>query len=83
MNLEELIHDMVKRGEMTHLSLSPYEKQWAVSFCAASPINGYTFIIDDDPVNAICRAIEETKLRKRRGNSRVEGKGETTETAEG
>ncbi len=82
MSLEELIHDMVKRGEMTHLSLSPYEKQWAVSFCAASPINGYTFIIDDDPVNAIRRALTET-IRKQRRDAGRPRKSETTETAEG
>lgn len=66
MTLEELIRDMAQRGELTHLSLSPYEKQWAVSFCAASPIGGYTFILDMDPVEALCRAISETKLRKQR-----------------
>jgi hypothetical protein len=65
-NLEALIRDMVARGEMTHLSLSPYEKQWAVSFCAASPINGYTFVLDKDPINALCRAITETKLKTRK-----------------
>ncbi len=63
--LERLIRDMVEKGELTHLSLSPYEKNWAVSYCAASPVGGYTFIIDKDPVNAIVRAIEETKLKKR------------------
>ncbi len=83
MKLEELIHDMAKRGELTHLSLSPVGKEWAVSFCAASPINGYTFVVDADPVNAICRAIEETKLRKQRSDAGRPRKSETTETAEG
>ncbi len=73
MNLEELIRDMAERGELTHLSISPVHNgkkvTWAVSFCAASPINGYTFILDDDPVDAMMRAITETKLKKRRGKN--------------
>jgi hypothetical protein len=64
--LEELIRDMAQRGELTHLSLSPVGKEWAASFCAASPIGGYTFILDADPATALVRAIQETKLRKRR-----------------
>lgn len=67
MNLEELIYDMVARGELTHLSISPVGKNgWAVSFCAASPASGYTFVVDKDPVVAMRRAIEETKLKKKR-----------------
>lgn len=70
MTLEELIRDMAQRGELTHLSLSPVhdgkKHTWAASFCAASPIGGYTFILDDDPAEALCRAITETKLRKRK-----------------
>lgn len=77
LNLEELIHDMAERGELTHISLSPYEKQWAVSFCAASPVGGFTFILDDDPVMAMCRAITETKLKTRRRPTRQEGDDDT------
>ncbi len=72
MNLEAMIRDMAARGELTHLSLSPIhdskKPMWAVSFCAASPINGYTFILDPDPVDAMCRAIAETKLKRGRKN---------------
>ncbi len=70
MRLEELIYDMVKRGELTDLSLSPRGDQWSATFAPASPASGFTFVLDKDPVNALRRAIVETKLRKRRGNTR-------------
>jgi hypothetical protein len=70
MSLEDQIREMAAQGELTHLSLTPIHegKQhvWAASFCAASPIGGYTFVLESDPVEALCRAIRETKLKTRK-----------------
>ncbi len=86
MRLEELIQDMVERGEMTHLSLSPVlsgkRQLWEAKFCAASPAGGYTLVSAEDPVEALCGAIENTKLRKRRGNARGPSKGQAEEAVE-
>jgi hypothetical protein len=72
-DLEELIRDVVKRGELTYLSLAPRqirisEKQtvpgWGASFSPAST-TGNTFAEDRDPIVALKACIEEAKLRRK------------------
>lgn len=65
MTLEELIRDMASRGQITHLSVIPDSTGWRAVFCAASVTSGYTTAHDKDPVEAMRKAIVETKIRKR------------------
>jgi hypothetical protein len=71
-NLEDLIRDLCKRGEMTHLSLVPRVISqgtknvhgWGASFSPASTF-GNTFGEDTDPVVALKNALNDAKLRRR------------------
>lgn len=71
-NLEALIRDLAKRGELTHLSLSPRmiergQKKvagWGAIFAPASNF-GNTFGEDTDPVEALKSAINDAKLRRK------------------
>lgn len=72
-DLEELIRDVAKRGELTHLSLSPrrievgenkFINGWGASFSPASN-TGNLFAEDTDPIKALVGAIEEAKLQRR------------------
>ena len=67
MTLEELIEDAAARGELTHLSVSNNAsgKGWSASYGACS-VFGITIVHDTSPTKALRRAIEETKLRKRK-----------------
>lgn len=70
--LEDLIRDLARRGEMTHLSLTPRKIErngksvsgWA---CVLSPasVSGNFFGEDLDPVDAIKNTIRDAKLRRR------------------
>jgi len=71
--LSDLIRDLAKRGELTHLSLSPREielgnnkkvKGWGATFAPASTF-GNTFGEDTDPVVALLNALNDAKLRHR------------------
>lgn len=67
MSLETIIRECVSRGEFVHLSVSsnPSGKGFSCSYAPASAF-GITILSGDDPVEIMCRAITDTKLRKRR-----------------
>lgn len=66
--LEEAIHDLARRGEITHLSLhakhGPGPTVWAASFSPASSM-GNSYAESKDPVTALLEAFEGIKLRRR------------------
>ncbi len=64
-NLEETIRDLAKRGELTHISLTPSQggKKWRALFAPASTF-GNSFAEDVDPVKAIQLACTSAKIRK-------------------
>lgn len=64
MTLEDTLRDLAKRGEITHISLTPSGKGWRASFSPSS-ITGASFGEDRDPVNALLLALASAKLRKR------------------
>lgn len=66
-NLEDLIRDIVARGELTHLSVSPMPtgKGFTASYAPAG-VFGVTIKTHDDPVAALRLAITSTKLKGRR-----------------
>jgi len=53
MTLEDTLRDLAKRGEITHISLTPSAKGWRASFSPSS-ITGASFGEDRDPVNRSC-----------------------------
>lgn len=65
--LEETIRDLAKRGELTHISLTPSQngKKWRALFAPAS-VFGNSFAEDADPVKAIMLACDTAKIRKRK-----------------
>ena len=64
MTLDELVRDLAKRGELTHLSLIPRGTGWSASYTAASPGGSYGTAEADDPVAALLAAVACVKLRK-------------------
>lgn len=68
-NLEDAIHDLAKRGEITHLSLhwNISAKMWDASFSPASSM-GNSYAQSKDPVAAILEAFEGIKLRRPRAS---------------
>jgi hypothetical protein len=80
--LEDMIRDVARRGELTHLSLAPrvirdaddkpIKKGWGASFSPASSQTN-TWAEDEDPVVALKTAIEEARLR--RGKPFADGEG--------
>lgn len=72
-DLEDLIREVAKRGELTHLSLTPRDvkdanekvlyRGWGATFSPASS-QANTFAEDRDPVVALKTAIEEAKMRR-------------------
>lgn len=74
MNLEELIRDAVRAGELTHLSLVPRtvkdenEKPlyhgWGASLSPTS-VSGNLFAEDRDPVVALTKVFEDARLYRK------------------
>lgn len=62
-SFEELIADVVARGELTHLSVVSVAGGFAATFTPASGF-GYTQTRHKDPVQAMRAAIEQTKLAR-------------------
>lgn len=70
-NLEDMIRDLAKRGELSHVSvaLNGSGTQWRASFAPCS-VFGVTFAEDKDPVKALTLAMEGTKLKRRAPSKR-------------
>lgn len=64
--LEDVIRDLAKRGELTHLSLTPSQdgKKWRASFAMSSKF-GISFGEDVDPVKALILACTTAKMKPR------------------
>ncbi len=72
MTLEELIHDMAARGELTHLSVIPHnDGSWAATFCCATAAGGFTTAKHKDPVEAMKLSITEAKVKRRSVHPKV------------
>lgn len=65
-NLEDMIRDLAKRGELTHLALTPTPSgtAWRAVFAPASQF-GVCHGADPDPVKAMLLAIDGAKLRRK------------------
>jgi hypothetical protein len=65
--LEDTIRDLAKRGEISHISLTPSQngKLWRGSFTMCSHF-GVSFAEDADPVQALMLAFTSAKLKKPR-----------------
>lgn len=65
-DLSEVIRDLAKRGELTHLSLTPSQggKKWRASFAMSSKF-GISFGEDEDPVKAMVLACTTAKMKPR------------------
>src|ERR1035437_103027 len=72
MTLDELVRDLAKRGELTHLSLIPHGTGWSASYSAASPAGGFGRAEADDPVGALFGAVADVKPRKFRKKPHAE-----------
>jgi hypothetical protein len=68
-NLEEVLRDLAKRGEISHISLVPSQngKLWRASFAMCSHF-GISFAEDADPAKAIILACTSAKLKKPRAS---------------
>lgn len=64
-NLEDMLRDVVKAGELSHLSLVPSQngKSFRTSYAMCSKF-GITFAEDPDPVKSIMLAISTAKIKK-------------------
>jgi hypothetical protein len=64
--LEEVLRDLAKRGEISHISLTPSQdgKLWRASFTMCSKF-GASFAEDADPARAIILACTTAKLKPR------------------
>ena len=65
--LEAVLRDLAKRGEISHISLTPSQegRMWRASFAMCSHF-GVTLAEDADPVQAILLALTSAKLKKPR-----------------
>ena len=72
MTLDELVRDLAKRGELTHLSLIPHGDGWSASYSAASPAGGFGSAEADDPVAALFGAVASVKPRRWRKKPGIE-----------
>ena len=72
-NLEDVIHDLVARGELSHLSIAPSQdgKMWRASFTMCSKF-GASFAEDEDPVKAIIVACTSAKMKPRAAMKHIE-----------
>lgn len=70
-NLEDVIRDLAKRGELNHISLTPSRngKMWRASFAMCSGF-GISFAEDPDPVKAIIVACTTAKMKPQRAPKR-------------
>lgn len=62
--LDERIRDLVKRGELTHLSLTPTANGWSASYSPAS-VFGNSHAEHADPVQALIAAFDGIKVKRR------------------
>ncbi len=67
MTVDDVLRDLAKRGEISHLSLVPSQggKLWRASFAMCSHF-GVSFAEDADPAKAIILACTSAKLKKPR-----------------
>ncbi len=65
-NLEDLIRELAKRGELSNISISRNgsNTSWRASFTPCSAF-GVSYAEDKDPVKAIMVACDAAKIRKR------------------
>ena len=69
MNLEDMIRDAAKRGELNHLSMIPTDKGFHAAFRVASSTS-HSFGMHEDPVEALRIALKNAKMvRAPRGPS--------------
>lgn len=68
-NLEDVIRDLAKRGELNHISLTPSRngKSFRASFAMCS-VFGISFAEDEDPVKAIIVACTTAKMKPQRAS---------------
>ncbi len=73
-NLEDTLRDLAKRGEISHLSLTPSQsgKLWRASFTMCSKF-GVSFAEDEDPGRAIMLACTTAKMKPHRAEKRNVG----------
>jgi hypothetical protein len=66
-NLEDVLRDLAKRGEISHISLVPSQngKLWRASFAMCSKF-GVSFAEDADPAKAIIIACTTAKTKPQR-----------------
>lgn len=64
--LEAVLHDLAKRGELSHISLTPSQngKLFRASFAMTSKF-GISFAEDVDPAQAIIKACTSAKMKAR------------------
>jgi hypothetical protein len=69
--VDDVLHDLAKRGEISHISLTPSQngKLWRASFAMCSKF-GVTFAEDADPAQAIIRACTSAKMKPRSAQKR-------------
>ena len=67
--LEAVLRDLAKRGEISHISLTPSQggRMWRASFAMCSYF-GVSFAEDVDPVQAILLACTSAKLKRPRAS---------------
>jgi hypothetical protein len=65
-HLEDVLRDLAKRGEISHISLVPSQngKLWRASFAMSSRF-GVSFGEDADPAKAIILACTSAKMKPR------------------
>lgn len=64
--VEEVLNDLAKRGEISHISLVPSQNgKWRASFAMCSAF-GVSFAEDADPAKAIILACTTAKLKRPR-----------------
>jgi hypothetical protein len=64
--VDDVLHDLAKRGEISHISLTPNSRGdgWCASFSMCSRF-GVSFAEDPDPAQAIIRACTTAKMKPR------------------
>ena len=63
-SLEEMIQDVITRGEFSHISLAANGKQWTAAFTPCSTF-GVSMVTHADPVEAMKGAIGAAKMKRR------------------
>lgn len=64
--VDDVLHDLAARGEISHISLTPNSRGdgWCASFTMCSRF-GTSFAEDRDPAQAIIRACTTAKMKPR------------------